>query len=87
MTDSEQRHLASVVAQEVLEKFFLTIGVDISTPAGVIELQKDFHHIRNARETVDSVKIAVRSKVADVLTGSAVTAVLGAVGWFMTHHV
>ncbi|VIO73910.1 hypothetical protein [Bradyrhizobium ivorense] len=86
MTDSDTKRIAAAAAKEALQEFLLLLGVDISTPAGVIELQRDFHHIRNAREAVDTVRSAVRSKVVDVLTGSAVTGAIGVVAYYVSHH-
>ena len=81
MTESDTKRIATAAAKEALQDFMLMLGVDISTPAGVIELQRDFNHIRQARVTVGK----VRSKVWDVLTGSAVTGVLTAVGFYVMH--
>lgn len=86
MSDSEQRRFASEVAQEVLQKFFLTLGLDISTPAGVIEMQKDFHHIRAARQAIDAARTTMLNKVVNVLTGAVATAVIGGVGVWLAHH-
>lgn len=81
VTDAETKRIASAVAKEVLQEFFLTIGIDATSPSAIIDLQKDFHHIRAARQTVGQ----VRSKAWDVLTGSAVTGLLGAIAFYFSH--
>jgi len=80
VTESDKR-IASAAAQEALQDFILMLGVDISNGAGILELQKDFHHVRATRLAVGS----VRNKVWDVLTGSMVTGLVGAVVFYSTH--
>ncbi|MHC2251470.1 putative phage-like protein YoqJ [Bradyrhizobium embrapense] len=81
MTESETKRIATAAAREALQEFFLTIGVNVASPEAIIELQRDFHHIRSARKTVGN----VRNKAWDVLTGSAVTGILATVGYYLTH--
>ena len=81
MTESDTKRIASAAAKEALQDFMLMLGVDISNGAGVLELQKDFHHVRATRLTVGS----VRNKVWDVLTGSVVTGLVGAMVFYFTH--
>lgn len=81
VTDGETKRIASAAAKEALQDFMLMLGVDVSTPSGIIDLQKDFHHVREARRTVGN----VRSKAWDVVTGSAVTGVIAAIGFYLTH--
>jgi hypothetical protein len=85
MTDSETKRIASAAAKEALQEFMLMLGVDISTPSGIIDLQKDFHHVRNARTMVDEARDALRRKLFDVLTGGAVTGLVGALALYFTH--
>ncbi|WP_426418187.1 hypothetical protein [Bradyrhizobium genosp. A] len=81
VTEFETKRIASAAAKEALQDFMLMLGVDISTPAGILDLQKDFHHVRQSRFTVGN----VRNKAWDVLTGSAVTGIIGAVAFYLTH--
>lgn len=81
MTESEIKNIAADAAEGALRKFMLVLGVDISTPAATIELQKDFAHVRQARLTMG----AVGNKILMVLTGSAVTGIVGAVLFYFSH--
>jgi high-affinity Fe2+/Pb2+ permease len=85
VTDADHKFLATAAAKEALQEFMLLVGVDVSTPAGVIALQDDFRHMREARQAAKEVRSAVRNKVVDVFTGSAVTFVLAAVAYYVTH--
>jgi hypothetical protein len=44
------------IARAVISEMFLTLGVDASDPKALIELQHDFHFIRNWRESRDTLK-------------------------------
>ena len=81
VTDGDSKRIASAAAKEALQEFMLMLGVDITTPAGIIDLQKDFHHVRETRRTVGN----VRNKAWDVITASAVTGVITAIGFYLTH--
>jgi hypothetical protein len=74
MTD----HDVSQVVKESVKEFLLALGVDVGSPAAVIELQKDFHHVRHSRLTMGAIRNEIGSKVISVLTGSAVTGVIAA---------
>lgn len=82
MTEAEIKNIAGEAADGALRKFLLMLGVDVSTGAATIELQQDFHHIRRERLAVGK----VRDKIVSTLAGSAVTFVLGAVGYYVMHH-
>ena len=82
MTEFETKRIASSAAKEALQEFMLMLGVDISSGGSVLELQKDFHHVRQSRLTVG----AMRDKVLMALTGSAVTGLIGAVSFYVLHR-
>lgn len=83
MTESDRT--AKVAAREALQEFMLLLGVDVSKPEGIFELQRDFHHMRSARQSSEAVRGAVRNKVVDVLTGGVATLFIGAVGYYVAH--
>lgn len=56
MTDDEIRDMARTVAREVVHEMMLTMGVDASKPAGLIEMQKDFQSLREWRNSVDAIR-------------------------------
>ena len=74
------------IAREAVREFLLALGVNVATPEAVIELQKDFHHVRNTRLTVGAVRNEIWTKTVSVLTGGAVTGVLAAIGYYVAHH-
>ena len=56
MTDDEIRDMARTVAREVVHEMMLTMGVDASKPAGLIEMQKDFQSLREWRNSMDAIR-------------------------------
>lgn len=80
MTD----HDTKALVKEAVSEFLLALGVDVGSPAAVIELQKDFHHVRQSRLTMGAVRREVGSKVLSVVTGSAVTGMIAAVAFYVT---
>jgi hypothetical protein len=80
MTDHDTKE----VVKEAVREFLLALGVNIHTPEAVIELQKDFHHVRHSRLTVGAVKKEIGSKVISVLTGGAVTGAIAVIGFYFT---
>ena len=81
MTEIEVKHVAKDAAREALQEFMLMLGVDVSTGASVVELQKDFAHVRAERLTIGR----ARDKIMTAFTGSVVTFVIGAVGYYVVH--
>jgi hypothetical protein len=65
--------VAKEAAREAVKELFLTMGLDASTPAGVVKIQQDFAHLRSWRESIDSVRGAALKTTVTVL----VTGVLG----------
>lgn len=82
MTEAEIKSIAENAADGALRKFLLMLGVDVSTGSATIELQQDFHHVRRSRLAVGK----FRDKVLATVTGSAVTFILGAVGFYVMRH-
>lgn len=74
LTSSEIQHIAVAAAEEAIRKLLITMGVDASDPEALIEMQKDFAHMRKWRKSVDSV--GPRALLAAV--GVIVTFALGA---------
>lgn len=56
MTNDEIRDMARTVAREVVHEMMLTMGVDASKPAGLIEMQKDFQSLREWRNSMDAIR-------------------------------
>jgi hypothetical protein len=79
-------HDTKDIVREAVKEFLLALGVDVGSPAAIIELQKDFHHVRNSRLTMGAVRREIGNKTISVLTGSALTALIAAVGFYVTHH-
>jgi hypothetical protein len=81
MTEAEVKNIAELTATEALRKFMLMIGVDVSTPPAILELQKDFAKVRSLR----TVERKIGDKVLTTLAGSAVTFLVAAVGFYAMH--
>lgn len=83
MTEAEIKNIAEEAAEGALRKFLLMIGVDVSSPAAMLELQADFRHLRVERQTVGE----LRKKIYATITGSVVTGIIGAIVYYVsTHH-
>ncbi|WP_448043830.1 hypothetical protein [Bradyrhizobium liaoningense] len=80
MTDQDTTH----IVREAVKEFLLALGVDVTTPGSVIELQKDFHHVRHTRLTMGAVRREVGSKFVSALTASAVTGAIAVVTFYFT---
>jgi hypothetical protein len=59
------------VAKAAVRETFLALGVDISDPEAVIDMQADFQHLRAWRESTEAVKRkALLTAVGVVITGA-----------------
>lgn len=78
MTEAAMERLATdaakKAAEETVQKLFTALGVDVSTPAGIIEVQKDFAHIRKIRVTgLAILSKAVMTAIGIITTGFITT--------------
>lgn len=80
MTVSEIKSVAEDAAEGALRKFLLVLGVDVSTPPAMIELQKDFAHVRQSRVTMGS----IGSNILTAVISSAVTGIGVVVVFYLT---
>ena len=74
---AELEDVAERAATKAIEGLFVRLGVDISTPAAVIEVQRDFAHMRFWRKT------GVR--VLGTIFTAATMAVVGTLAAAFTH--
>jgi len=49
-SDKEMEIIAERAAKVALDDFFLILGIDITEPESLLELQSDFRHMRYMRE-------------------------------------
>lgn len=68
---TEQRQLVEAAVEQTM----LKLGVDISNPEEIIQLQQDFQHLRKWRKTVNQIE----SKSILTIIGIFVTGVAAAV--------
>jgi hypothetical protein len=71
LSPEEMRELVRETVRETINETFLRLGVKIDDP---IEVQKDFQHLRDWRNTTESVK----SKALLAAVGLLVSGLLGA---------
>jgi len=70
MSKAELRELVAEAVEEGVQKAFLSLGVDISTPAAIVEAQKDFQHVRSWRKAKETVaKQGLTTTVGIIITG------------------
>ena len=56
---------ATKAAKETVQELFKTLGVDTSSTAAVLEVQKDFAHLRETRLA----RLAIKSKAVMTMVG------------------
>lgn len=66
---------ARKAAKETVQELFTMLGVDVSSAAGIIEVQKDFAHVRQSRMA----RLAIQSKAVMSVIGIITTGILTAV--------
>lgn len=82
MDNHEVEQVATQVAEKVVNRLFLILGVNASDEKELIKLQRDLAHLRGWRESME----IVRSRSLATAVGFLVTAVLGYVLFFVTKH-
>lgn len=75
MTASEIENIAHQAARQAVAETLLTLGIDVSSPGAIQEVQKDMAHVRLWRQSVDTVR--KQSLIAAV--GIIVSGIAGAV--------
>ncbi len=73
-TSDEIEHIAATSAKRAVSELLLAMGVNTDNPNALIEMQKDFAHVRKWRESVELVRI----RTITVAVGVIVTGILGA---------
>ena len=70
MTPEEIDAIATTAAERV-KSTLLSLGINIETPAAIVEAQLDFQHLRAWRESTEAVKRkALLTAVTVVVTGA-----------------
>jgi hypothetical protein len=71
MTPEEIDAIATTAAERAVKSTLLSLGINIETPAAVMEAQLDFQHLRAWRESTEAVKRkALLTAVSIVVTGA-----------------
>lgn len=73
LNDAEIQDIATAAADAAVRKLLLTMGVDASDDKAMIEMQRDFAHMRSWRKSVET----VRKQTLMVSVGVIVSGVLG----------
>jgi hypothetical protein len=77
--DSKLREVAELTAKATVAETFLALGVDMSSPASVIETQQDFAWTRTARLTVRKLRMHMITVAVGILTSAGLFAVWQAI--------
>ena len=56
MTEDEIRDVARTAAREAVHEMMIGLGADVSNPAAIIEMQKDFQSLREWRQSMQAVR-------------------------------
>lgn len=71
LNDAEIQDIATAAADAAVRKLFLTMGVDISEPKELIEMQDDFRHLRTWRKAKEKVQnTALTTAIGVLITGA-----------------
>jgi|WetSurMetagenome_2_1015567.scaffolds.fasta_scaffold573918_2 hypothetical protein len=75
LTSVEIQHIAEVSANKAVRELLIAMGVDANDPEALLEMQRDFAHLRDWRKSVAMVK----NKTLTAAIGILVTGVAGAI--------
>lgn len=75
LNDAEIQDIATAAADAAVRKLLLTMGVDASDDKALLEMQKDFAHVRESRLAI----AAMKTRAYVVATGVVVSGVIAAV--------
>ena len=71
MTPEEIDAIATTAAERAVKSTLLSLGINIETPAEILDAQLDFQHLRAWRESTEAVKRkALLTAVTVVVTGA-----------------
>lgn len=77
---------AEQAAQRAVERLFIALGVDMSNPKGIIELQKTLTFATNLRGASDTIrKTGLKTAVGLIVTAFLGIVVLGLKDWIKLH--
>ena len=74
MTRADMEAIAEEAADKAITRLFLTLGIDVTDPDSIIELQDDLKHVRVWRRSTKAVKEHSLKTAVGVL-------ISGALGW------
>jgi len=80
--DDGIEQIAEKVAERVINRLFLVLGINATDPKELIEFQKDFQHLRGWRVSMD---LARRRGFATIV-GFMITGALGYFLFLFTKH-
>jgi len=82
MDEREYEQIAEKVAEKVMGRLFLFMGINAEDPKELVEFQKDFARLRGWRRNYE----IVRSRGIAAATGFVITGVLGYMLFLVTKH-
>lgn len=70
LNSEEIRHIAAESAREAVRELLVTMGVNAHDPDALLEMQRDFAHIRSWRKSVETVRgTVIKTGVTVLVTG------------------
>ena len=75
LTSSEIEELTNEVAKKAVRETFLALGVNASEPASILEMQRDFAHIRESRLAFAAMKTRAYLVVTETVVTGIITAI------------
>jgi hypothetical protein len=78
LTEAEMERIARSAASQAVRDTFLTIGIDVSDPEGILEAQRDWAHLRKWKKTVEKTEtITIRAFLTTLIGGGLALLWLG----------
>lgn len=75
LSTAEIEQIASEAARKAVRETFLALGVNATDSESIVEVQKDFAHVRESRLAF----AAIKTRAYVVATGTVVTGIIAAI--------
>lgn len=82
MTEGEIKHIASEAAKEAVKEVLEVLGLDVTTSAARLEVQRDFAHLRTLRLT----GAMLANKILAAIAGAAGMGIASALAFYVLHR-
>jgi len=83
---TNMKHIIKETVQETVREMLLSMGIDTSSPDGMLAYQQDMHYLRSTRLRSENLENkAWNQGLVMVLTAIGATIIMGVVAFFRGH--